>query len=189
MNKLLVLYGSSEGQTTKIALHIARIIREKGYLVDVIEGRGMPAHFSLEPYRAVIIGASLHAGSYQKYVRTFVQQHHRELTQMPTAFFSVSLTEAYPRPAEKVELGRLMATFLQETGWHPQSVVSFAGALTYSKYGFLKRFIMRRIARQAGAPTDPSHDYEFTDWQAVTRFAESFVTALDPIQEIHTSPV
>ena len=38
------------------------------------------------------------------------------------------------------------------------------------KYNLLVRFFMKRIARAQGAPTDTSHDYEFTDWAAVDRF-------------------
>jgi menaquinone-dependent protoporphyrinogen oxidase len=178
VSKVLILYGSSEGQTAKIARHIAGVIREKGCSVDVVDGRAVPAHFSLEPYTAAMIGASMHAGGYQGYIRRFVQRHVEELARIRTAFFSVSLTEAYPNPEEKVRLAQLMAEFMQKTGWHPQSVVSFAGALAYSKYGFLKRFVMQRIARAAGGSTDPTHDYEYTDWEAVTRFAETFVAAL-----------
>jgi len=187
MSKVLILYGSSEGQTAKIARHIAGVIRDKGYTVDVIDGRTLPAHFSLEPYTAAIIGASIHAGGYQGYIRRFVKRHHDALERIRTAFFSVSLTEAYPNPEEKVPLEQLMAAFMQKCGWHPQNVASFAGALAYSKYGFLKRFVMQRIARQAGAPTDPTRDYEYTDWEAVTRFAETFVAALSPRQELRVS--
>ena len=49
-----------------------------------------------------------------------------------------------------------------------------AGALLYSKYNFLIRFIMRRIAAQAGGDVDTSRDYEHTDWGAVDRFASQF---------------
>lgn len=187
MSKVLILYGSSEGQTAKIARHIAGVIREKGYTVDVVDGRALPAHFSLEPYTAAIIGASLHAGSYQKYIRRFVQRYHEELARIRTAFFSVSLTEAYPNPEEKVRLEQLMTEFMQKTGWRPQNVVSFAGALAYSKYGFLKRFVMQRIARAAGEPVDATRDYEYTDWDAVTRFAVTFVAALSAMQGLGVS--
>lgn len=185
MDKIVILYGSSEGQTAKIAQHIAEVIREKCYVVDVMDCRTLPVNFSLAFYETVIIGASLHASGYQKCVRTFIQQQLGELEQIPNAFFSVSLTEASSHPEEKVQLQQLMTTFLQQIGWRPQLVMSFAGALAYSKYGFLKRIVMQNIARRAGAPTDPSHDYEYTDWEAVTRFAEHFLAMLQPVQEAH----
>lgn len=178
MDKIVIVYGSSEGQTAKIANALARVISEKGYVAEVIDGHHLPAHFSLEPYRAAMIGASMHAGGYQASIRRFTQQYRQALSHMPTAFFSVSLTEAYPHPEEKVRLTQLMTEFLQESGWHPQEIASFAGSLAYSKYGFLKRFVMRRIARKVGAPTDTSQDYEYTDWEAVIRFARTFVAEL-----------
>jgi menaquinone-dependent protoporphyrinogen oxidase len=59
-------------------------------------------------------------------------------------------------------------------------MASFAGALAYTKYGFFKRLALRYIAWRVGAPTNPARDYEFTDWEAVTRFAETVVTLLAP---------
>jgi menaquinone-dependent protoporphyrinogen oxidase len=56
-----------------------------------------------------------------------------------------------------------------------------AGALPYSKYNFFIRFIMRRIAAQAGGDVDTSRDYEYTDWGAVDRFASQF--AADSIED------
>jgi menaquinone-dependent protoporphyrinogen oxidase len=150
----------------------------------VIDARSLPAHFSLQAYAAVIVGSSIHMEHYQEYIRRLVAQNHEALNRMQTAFFSVCLTEAYPDPVQKTDLEPLIATFLQKTQWHPQNRASFAGALIYSKYGFLKRFFMRRVARRAGITTDPSHDYEFTDWEAVTRFAENFAISLRPSQEV-----
>jgi len=57
-------------------------------------------------------------------------------------------------------------------------VKPIAGALLYTKYNFIVRFIMKRIARQAGAATDTSKDYEYTDWAALSRFIDEFVKEL-----------
>jgi menaquinone-dependent protoporphyrinogen IX oxidase len=40
---------------------------------------------------------------------------------------------------------------------------------------FLKRWIMKRIAQKAGGGTDTSKDYEYTDWQALDKFARDFI--------------
>ena len=39
-----------------------------------------------------------------------------------------------------------------------------AGALPYTRYGWIKRMMMRRIVAKAGGDTDTSRDYEYTDW-------------------------
>jgi menaquinone-dependent protoporphyrinogen oxidase len=52
---------------------------------------------------------------------------------------------------------------------------SLAGALPYSRYGFLKRLLMRLIVWREGGDTDDSRDYDDTDWDAVECFARSFL--------------
>ena len=58
------------------------------------------------------------------------------------------------------------------TDWHPDLVGIFGGALLYTRYGFMKRRLMRSIAEQGGLSTDTSRDYDYTDYDAVRHFAE-----------------
>jgi menaquinone-dependent protoporphyrinogen IX oxidase len=39
--------------------------------------------------------------------------------------------------------------------------------LMYSKYNFAISFVMKRVARKKGEPTNTWRNYEFTDWQAL----------------------
>ena len=68
--------------------------------------------------------------------------------------------------------------FLRETGWHPTVIRAVAGALLYTKYSFLLRFVMKRIARKAGAGTDTSKDYEYTDWEGLDHFVTAFTSVI-----------
>jgi menaquinone-dependent protoporphyrinogen oxidase len=75
-----------------------------------------------------------------------------------------------------------------ETGWHPRRVELVAGALPYTRYNFLVRFVMRRISRKEGGDTDTSRDYEYTDWAAVDRFAAEFADEVAGPVDAVTSP-
>ena len=69
--------------------------------------------------------------------------------------------------------------FAEDTGWRPDMVGHFAGALLYKQYGFIKRHLMKKIARDKGnSDTDTSRDYVYTDWDGVKRFAEEFLELL-----------
>jgi menaquinone-dependent protoporphyrinogen oxidase len=70
--------------------------------------------------------------------------------------------------------------FENETGWHPAQVALFAGALPYTRYGFLKRHLMKKIAgdKPGSLGTDTSRDYVYTDWNEVSRFTEDFLERL-----------
>jgi menaquinone-dependent protoporphyrinogen oxidase len=171
MARILVLYGTTEGQTGKIAKALADTLRAAGDEVDVMEAARAP-----DPgdYGAVLVAASVHGGRYQKAVRQWVQRHAPRLRVLPTAFVSVSLGVLQQDPKVQAEVASIVDRFLIATGWTPALSTNVAGALVYTRYGWLKRWIMRRIARAAGGDTDVSRDYEYTDWQQVRTFAQTF---------------
>ena len=68
--------------------------------------------------------------------------------------------------------------FLGDTGWHPCRTHAVAGALVYSKYNFVMRYIMRRIARRAGGDTDTSKDYVYTDWKRLDEFVDELTSSV-----------
>lgn len=175
MPRLLIVYGTTDGQTAKIARFMGDVIGKRGWAVDVLDGRDLHDDFTLDNYDAVLLGASMHPDGLQAYIRDFAACHHRALAAVPSAFFAVGLTPAFPTPEQQAAFDEHLAHFFDGTGWNPSTVARFAGALAYRRYNFVKRQMMRAIAKRIGAPTDTSRDYEFTDWDAVTRFAEDFV--------------
>jgi menaquinone-dependent protoporphyrinogen oxidase len=78
-------------------------------------------------------------------------------------------------PKVWVDLDAKINLFLKETGWQSSVVKIVAGALLYTHYGWLKRWIMHRITRKAGVETDPTLDYIYTDWDDLRLFAEGFL--------------
>ena len=63
----------------------------------------------------------------------------------------------------------MIEVFLRETGWHPTVIRAVAGALLYTKYSFLLRFVMKRIARKEGA---------YTDWEGLDHFVTAFTSVI-----------
>jgi menaquinone-dependent protoporphyrinogen oxidase len=179
VSKILIAYGTSEGQTARIAERIAGVIREHGHEAvpaDVKRATPDPAE-----YDAVIVGASVRRGRHQTQVGEYVRETREALERLPTAFFSVSLAICEPTEAGRKEAEGYAEEFFRLTRWHPGKVALFAGALRYTRYGVFTRWIMKRIARGKGSPDlDTSRDYEYTDWDGVTRFAEEFLGVAAP---------
>lgn len=170
MSSFLILYGTGEGQTAKIAARIAAAIGERGHETIAIDVRDRPDSFALEEYDAVVVGASIHVGEHQSEVREFVAANRGALSAVPTAFYQVSLSSASEE--KRAEAAEYVESFLTETAWHPDRIGQFGGALRFSEYGFLKRLMMKRIAKDLLTDgRDPSGDVEFTDWDAVDAFA------------------
>jgi menaquinone-dependent protoporphyrinogen oxidase len=171
-----VFYATSEGQTRRIAERLVAAFRERGFASRAFDVASSDADcIEWKRVRAAVVGASLHGSRHQRAARAFVRDHAADLNARPSAFFSVSLAAVSPTPAEREEAAQLASGFPAEAGWRPQKVVCLAGRLAYTQYGFVTRFIMKRIARRRGAPTDTSHDYEFTNWDDVACLADGIV--------------
>ena len=177
MSKLLVRYGTGEGQTTKVADRIGEVLVRRGHEATVAS----VADRDVDPagYDAVLVGASVHYGKHPRAVKTFVRANRDALSRLPTAFFSVSLSSAEDDPAAEAQAAGYVDEFCESTGWHPDRIGLFGGALRYSEYGFLKRLVMRRIAGEAMPGVDASADAEFTDWHEVEAFASDVAAFLE----------
>lgn len=170
MLSFLVCYGTGEGQTAKVAGRIAGVLTDRGHDVTTVNvaDESPPAVADAD---AVLVGASIHAGTHQTAVREFVTANREALAERPTAFFQVSLSSATETTEAEEQAAGYVEEFCEATDWHPDRIGLFGGALRYSEYGFLKRLLMRQIAKRALPDVDTSHDTEFTDWAEVEAFA------------------
>jgi menaquinone-dependent protoporphyrinogen oxidase len=82
------------------------------------------------------------------------------------------------------EANRYVDQFKQQTGWDPAKVALFSGALRYTRYGFVKRRMMKKIAEEkpGSLATDTSRDYIYTEWDEVERYTEEFLDELTTVQ-------
>lgn len=178
-HRVLVLYGTNYGQTTRIATRIANLLDESGAVVTCRNVHEVRTDVSLDAYDGVVIGASVIRGHHQRAVQEFVSRHYNMLNGMPTAFFSVSGSAASPDERGRADARRCADTFLRATHWRPAITELIGGAMAYTKYGPLLRWVMKQIAKRNGGPTDTSLDHEMTDWVQVAHFANRFVAMLD----------
>jgi menaquinone-dependent protoporphyrinogen oxidase len=174
MASIYIPFGTTEGQTAKIAEYIADVVQAHGHHAETADikqsGDTIP-----DGCDAVIVGASVHIGKHEDYVRDFVRKNSAALGRLPSALFSVSL--AAHGDTENAE--SYVEKFEAETGWRPAQVGLFGGALMYTQYGFIKRHVMKKIASDKGTlDTDTSQDYVYTEWDGVKRFAEDFLKRL-----------
>jgi menaquinone-dependent protoporphyrinogen oxidase len=177
--RVAIFFATREGHTRHIAARIARDLEKSGALVDVYNVRTAgPIDWSC--YSSACVAASVHGGTHEREMIAFVKKHRAELERLAAAFVSVSLSEAgaedQRRPDDRrrqsaADVQRMIDDFVKTTGWIPGRTLAAAGALKYSKYNPLIRFVMKQIARTMGGPTDTSRDYDFTNWPAVDRFA------------------
>ena len=176
MPRILVIYGTTDGQTRKIAEAMGAAMRAEGCRVTVYEAAHIPPQVPPTDYDGVIVAASIQMGNYQRPVRRWVRMNAPVLNGRPSAFISVCLGVLEKRDETDRELRRILQRFLGTSGWQPSETKIVAGALPYTRYGWFKRWMMKRIVAKAGGETDTSRDYEYTDWDDVRAFARAFAS-------------
>jgi menaquinone-dependent protoporphyrinogen oxidase len=196
--RTLIAYATREGHTRRIAERIAAGLRAHGIDVELHHLKTSSAPVDWPRYDWACLAASVHIGHHEPEMVAFVRRYRRALEQRHAVFVSVTLSEAgaedprKPKEAREraaADVQRMIDVFVQETGWTPARTLPVAGALAFSQYNFIVRFLMKRIARRAGAPTDTSRDYELTDWTALDRFVAEAAAATASRQRSHaTSP-
>ena len=182
--KAAVFFATREGQTRKIADRIAADFRAHELAVDLHDVKGLHSPLDWPHYEVACVAASVHGGHHEPEMIDFVRRHREQLERLAAVFVSVTLSEAGAEdpgatPARRQQFAadaqRMIDVFVAETGWRPRRSLPVAGALAYSRYNFVIRFVMKRIARKQGAPTDTARDYEFTNWPALDRFIDEVV--------------
>jgi menaquinone-dependent protoporphyrinogen oxidase len=178
MKKILILYATREGQTEKVANQIAAHLRNAGANVQLVNAQDRAAieDLDLDAFDQLVFGASMHAGGLEKELLEFINVHQDQIAPKERSFFLVLLSAATRHSNRKAEWLADARKKLDAQLTVPfDDAEMIAGALMYSKYPLPLKWIMRHIAKKAGEGTDPSKDYEYTDWEQVERYAAKLI--------------
>lgn len=189
MKPILIVYATREGQTARVAEHLASTLRKQGASAEILNA-AQPVHEpELTRYELVILAASAHMHNYEREMVDFVKSHKAALLDMPTVFLSVSLSQAAVeqtanaealRAKAHAEVEEMIDGFFAATDFRPTAHKAVAGALLYTQYNWLIRLIMKRISKSEGGSTDTSRDHEYTDWQDLDAFVAALVQGTLP---------
>ena len=175
MKPILVVYGTTEGHTRKIAEFIAERIRRAGKNVDLIDS-AMPDADQAQPfYAGALICGSAHYQKHQAALTHFVKENVAWLNEIPTAFFSVNLAMLHEDAEFRGEAKKCADAFVEETGLRPCMVQLVAGALKYTRYDFFKRALLRYFVKPGGFEADATPDTEYTDSDDLGRVVDEYL--------------
>lgn len=187
MTTFLVTYGTGEGQTAKVAAYIGSALAKRGHDVTT-------AHVSdvsdddVAGFDAILIGGPVNNRRHRPEVVEFVERNRETLADRPSGFFQLSFASILPWRWARGGAMEYVDAFVERTGWHPDRVGLFAGAVRYSQYDRLTRTIFRLVSAATTGDTDTSRDYEYTDWGEVERFAIDFADLVEARREREPSP-
>ena len=174
MKKVLLVYATRQGQTEKIATRIAAQLRLAGASVELCNAADARADaIDLADFDLLVFGASMHAGGLEPELVRYVNRRKQPIERHARSFFLVLLSAATKDAALRERwLDDALAKVHGQLQVRFEDTQMIAGALTYSKYSSALKWVMQRIAKQAGGGTDTSMDYEYTDWNQVDAYAK-----------------
>lgn len=172
---ILIVYGTIEGHSRKIAEWIADRVRASGDNCRIIDASALRGTVDVTGHDAVMIVAPVHQRAHPEGVLDFIFAHRDSLNAHPSALVSVSLSAALD--VSEVEPRSYVDNLLQSTGWVPAATHLAAGALHFDEYDYFKEQIIRHVVLRRHGAASVKGDHEFTDWKALGRFVDNFVTA------------
>jgi menaquinone-dependent protoporphyrinogen oxidase len=170
---VLIVYGTTEGHTRKIAERVEARVREKGHTVEARNAESLGPSFDPGKFDAVIVAASVHQERHQEAVGDFVTARREQMNSKPTAFISVGLSVVLDEAKDEAQA--CADRFLASTGWKTPKVLLLGGAVRGSEYDYFQRQIVKFIVMKRGGLADMTRDYEFTDWNALDGFIDKFL--------------
>jgi menaquinone-dependent protoporphyrinogen oxidase len=174
---ILIVYGSIEGQTRKIATKCQEQLVSSGHNVRLVDAFQPVSDVVTANFSACLIAAPVHQQRHPDEVINFVRAQREALRGLPTAFISVSLAAAFAEGREDAK--SYIARFLERTGLQPAATHMAAGALRYKAYDFFQEQIIRPVVLKDRSTDLSVGDQEFTDWQRLEDFVAGFVANLD----------
>jgi menaquinone-dependent protoporphyrinogen oxidase len=172
---VLIVYGTTEGQTRKIAEWTATHVRESRHQVELRDSAALVSDVDLETFQAFMIAASVHQESHQETITNFAISHQKLLNTRPSAFISVSLSAVLEEG--RTEAQKYVDRFFSVTGWQPRMTLLLGGALRFTEYDYFQEQIVKFIVMKRGGAASTERDHEFTDWNALAGFVNGFLEA------------
>ncbi|RJR36860.1 MAG: hypothetical protein C4576_23355 [Desulfobacteraceae bacterium] len=168
---VLVTYATYCGSTAGVAEAIAKTMSEKGVKCEARIAKNVG---SLEGYRAVVVGSAVRAASWWPEALGFVSKNEQMLSRMPVAYFLTCISLYKDGPEQrKTALTYFDPVLKNSPGVKPVDLACFAGALDYSKMGFMYRAIMKSKMEAKGVP-----EGDYRDWDAIGAWAEAVLPRL-----------
>ena len=172
--KVLIAYGSVEGQTAKIARFINDVTRKAGYKTKLINTGEPTSQVSLADADKVILAAPVHERRHPKLFEAFVGSQRDALACRKSLVLSVSLKAAFARGQEDAR--DYLTEMLMRTHFEPDETALVAGAVRPDNYGYFEEEIVQHVVLKDQKIDLRDGAREFTDWNVLR---ETVVTFLD----------
>lgn len=166
-NSILVTFSTIYGSTQEVAERVAATLREQGLDVDLLPIKQVR---SLDPYRAVVLGAPLYMFHWHKDALNFLSKHRAVLAQKPVAIFALGPINNVEK--EFQDARAMLDKELAKYSWlTPVAIEIIGGKMDPSKFRFPHNLIPAMNKMPAS---------DIRDWTAIRTWASNLPTKFQP---------
>ena len=176
MNALIV-YGTRYGATASTSKEIAKVLRDEGFNVRVVNVKNERVK-DISEYEFIIVGSGMKINRWTKEPEQFLNKFKRELQHKKVAIFVSSATNAiYKHEGNIEELEKAQQKYLDEKAskykLKPIAMTIFGGVLNYDDMGWMARKTVGQLYRKYEAMGIEKNDgvYDTRDWDSIRNWS------------------
>ncbi len=181
--KVLILYGTRYGATESTSEEIAKVLKEEGLEVKVVNAKKEKVT-DISPYDLIIVGNGMQIGKWTNEPENFLNQFQKELANKKVAIFVSSAAQALLEHENKTgEIEQNRKKYLEEKAakynLQPVSMALFGGVWDFNKMNFIfKRTLASFKPRieAAGFKEITPGLYDTRDWNVIRSWAKELIT-------------
>jgi len=171
--KTLIIYGTRYGATARTSEEIAKVLREEGFNVWVVNAKEEKVD-DISEYELIIVGSGMKIDRWTKEPEKFLKKFKKELTKKKVAVFVSSGVQAiYEYEGNTEAMERAWKKYLEEKAekysLNPIAMTIFGGVLNFNKMGWMARKTVGQLWRkfeEAGFEKK-NGVYDTRDWNAI----------------------
>jgi menaquinone-dependent protoporphyrinogen oxidase len=177
--KALIVYGTRYGATESTSEEIARIMRNEGLDVKVVNAKKEKVK-SITGYDLIIVGSGMQMAKWTGAAESFLTKFQKELASKKVAIFVSSAAQAlheYEKKTAEIEKARkeYLEDKVAKYNLHPISTVIFGGVWDFNKMFFLFRKTLAsfkpKIEDAGFKEVKPGH-YDTRNWDEIRTWAK-----------------
>lgn len=153
--KTLIVYKSKHGSTQKASNYLRERLGVQN--ADLME-LNFRSNIDFSAYESILIGGSIHAGSIQRTIKKFCQNHLPELLKKKIGLFLCYMDKANG-------IKEFNEAYPEQLRQHALAKGLFGGEFLFEKMNFVERFIIKKIS----GVTRTKHNL---DYDAMDAFAD-----------------
>ncbi len=171
--KALIVYGTRYGATAGTSEEIAKVLRDEGFDVNVVNAKKEKVN-AISEYELIIVGSGMKIGKWTKEPENFLKQFKHELVKKNVAIFISSAIRAiFEYEGNTEEMEEMWKKYLVEKAekysLNPIDMAIFGGVFPYDDMGWMTKKTVGQLWRkfeEAGFEKK-NGTYDTRDWTAI----------------------